>query len=695
MPTKSPHSDAFGGPPKRFRIFYLIVFLAGLVVLNYQLRNTFAFPTGDASIVYHAGLLMVLIGNYWVEHYFTKPADVVINCIVVFISISTLASPPLEDYWTYLRYFALVNAVVGFGIIWIGNPAIPKHDTSATKRVIYAINTRLGSAKVIFSLVFVLGLISYFDLRSSEVKILLVFWTLLLVAKHLDVDQLFRELARLFTREDRGLVGTVTRIVDPNVIRFEVLEQRQCPRGQLVAFTSAGILINDSPLAIVIGHRPAPSMIEAEAVMIDSSFIEGGLDRRHAVVAVDPADDRVKERLEANALYKDVGRLIGFAHQDTDIGRLVFEVVRKPNIEEGHLVAATERGREVLFQIVNGRLAVEASVDGSDRSFTKGDAQQLGTWNPQQAGFEAVGWVVPENAPVVHATERQPTLPPAETLASLHQVGTIPNSPFPAFVNVDDLVLYHSAILGVTGSGKTYLALSLIDACANNGIKVICLDPTGDYKRHLAGAVMLASRNDINPFLSQNHHGIGIVEFSERTHPITATAAIADAAFTWAEGNRTEEDLLQPRPKVLLVLEEAHTLVPEWTFNPDRGLQDTVNKTSQVALQARKYGLGFMVITQRTANVTKSLLNQCNTLAGFQAYDETGFDFMKNYMGASYVQALPNLKKRHAVLVGKASPSDRPLIVKLHDQERTLVDTAPLNFSELRNAGAGDGVITA
>jgi DNA helicase HerA-like ATPase len=118
-------------------------------------------------------------------------------------------------------------------------------------------------------------------------------------------------------------------------------------------------------------------------------------------------------------------------------------------------------------------------------------------------------------------------------------------------------------------------------------------------------------------------------------------------------------------------MEEAHALIPEWNSNPRRDLQDTVSATGQIFLQARKYGLGVMVITQRTANVIKSVLNQCNTIFAFQAYDETGFEFMRNYMGDHFVQALPTLKKRHGVIVGKASTSDRPVITKFLDQERT------------------------
>jgi len=108
--------------------------------------------------------------------------------------------------------------------------------------------------------------------------------------------------------------------------------------------------------------------------------------------------------------------------------------------------------------------------------------------------------------------------------------------------------------------------------------------------------------------------------------------------------------VLDPKPKVLLVLEEAHLLAPEWNFNPVPGLRDKVNQTSQLVLQARKYGLGFLVVSQRSANVVKSILNQCNTIFSFQAFDETGFDFLKNYMGSFHVQSVPNRKSRHGIV---------------------------------------------
>ena len=119
--------------------------------------------------------------------------------------------------------------------------------------------------------------------------------------------------------------------------------------------------------------------------------------------------------------------------------------------------------------------------------------------------------------------------------------------------------------------------------------------------------------------------------------------------------------------RICLVLEEAHTIVPEGNF---LGVNDwdskaVVNKMGQVALQGRKYGVGLLVIAQRTANVSKTVLTQCNTIVCYQAFDETSYNFLGNYIGKDLVQALPNLKRYHAIVTGKANRSNLPMIVNL------------------------------
>ena len=66
----------------------------------------------------------------------------------------------------------------------------------------------------------------------------------------------------------------------------------------------------------------------------------------------------------------------------------------------------------------------------------------------------------------------------------------------------------------------------------------------------------------------------------------------------------------QQKARVLIVFEEAHSLIPEWSSTAYDGDRSAVNGTAKFILQGRKYGLGSFVVTQRTANISKSILNQ-------------------------------------------------------------------------------------
>ena len=119
--------------------------------------------------------------------------------------------------------------------------------------------------------------------------------------------------------------------------------------------------------------------------------------------------------------------------------------------------------------------------------------------------------------------------------------------------------------------------------------------------------------------------------------------------------------------RLCIVFEEAHSLIPEWNQVAQPSDTNQVNRTARTILQGRKYGMGALIITQRTANVTKTILNQCNTIFALQSFDQTGLDFLRNYMGEEYSHAISTLPTRHAILVGKASSSTRPLLFSVTD----------------------------
>ena len=109
-------------------------------------------------------------------------------------------------------------------------------------------------------------------------------------------------------------------------------------------------------------------------------------------------------------------------------------------------------------------------------------------------------------------------------------------------------------------------------------------------------------------------------------------------------------------------------MIPEWNAVASDGDKTATNGTAKAILQGRKFGLGCLVITQRTANVTKTILNQCNTIFGLRVFDATGMEFLKNYIGDDYAGVLSTLEDRHAVVFGRASSCRDPVLTRLNDR---------------------------
>jgi|LakMenEpi03Aug12_release.lakeMendotaPanAssembly.Ray.scaffolds.fasta_scaffold91055_1 hypothetical protein len=127
------------------------------------------------------------------------------------------------------------------------------------------------------------------------------------------------------------------------------------------------------------------------------------------------------------------------------------------------------------------------------------------------------------------------------------------------------------------------------------------------------------------------------------------------------------------KAKVLLVFEEAHSLIPEWNSVANEGDKNATNGTAKVILQGRKYGLGSLVITQRSANISKSILNQCNTIFAMRVFDDTGKQFLENYIGSDYSNLLPTLEERHCIAIGKALKLKQPVILELNDMNEIIL----------------------
>jgi DNA helicase HerA-like ATPase len=236
-------------------------------------------------------------------------------------------------------------------------------------------------------------------------------------------------------------------------------------------------------------------------------------------------------------------------------------------------------------------------------------------------------------------------------------------------VHVSDSITHNTALIGVTGSGKSYLAFHLIEAYIEAGIKVLVLDLTRQHWQFLQhkNPTALTSADGVVNWLAGDSK-LAIHQFANANFGFPrATADFIEKAFGWLQEHTTLQAGRDAPAQLCIVLEEAHSLIPEWNQVAQEGDKNQVNRAARMILQGRKFGLGTLLITQRTANVTKTILNQCNTIFALRSFDQTGLDFLRNYMGEEYSQAISTLPQYTAILVGKASSSARPIILRVTD----------------------------
>ena len=189
------------------------------------------------------------------------------------------------------------------------------------------------------------------------------------------------------------------------------------------------------------------------------------------------SSDRAAEFIERLSGTKG-SQIVGFIVENSTIGAIRFEVAASLTLEEGDVVFTRIAGREIFYQILDAETA-EESFDQNPRGTHIVRAAQLGSYDAME-GFTKFAWLPAMNTPLFTAKSRAfdpPILTDREFI-----VGQVPSTNVGVAAHIDDLVEYHTAILGVTGTGKTELALDIVREAVQRGVKVFCVDFTGDYR---------------------------------------------------------------------------------------------------------------------------------------------------------------------------------------------------------------------
>ncbi len=623
----------------------------------------------------------------------------------------TLQDPVSIAYHVAIAYslIVLACACVAAGLKY-GGP----HEK--LRSITFSLTDRLAKGEVLFGSLALISIFGFYQ-DPTKVFVLITLWAgfALLKPTELILQLTYRLFAAMGARDMKPSSGIVRRVDHPNIVRVSLSEHAKWRDGTPhMAFLPGGRMTFIIPLLTqiqdneLVGTGYCHGDATTELSKID------GLEVGHVYFCESP--DLLPTLIRDLSGTNDEVEVVGFVVEGSTIGAVRFEVAQERGLEEGVVVFCNLPSGCVYYQILDA-LTAEESFTQNPRGTHIVHAVQLGTLDSQR-GFQKFPWLPPMNTPVFRlrgTLKRETTSTPGEFI-----VGEVPGTNIGVKVSIPELVEFHCAILGVTGTGKTELALDIVREALTQKTKVFCVDLTGEYRQRLAdrnphplgltkpeaddleaklfavetgqyGAgqekkalktfidgIKGTVRSRVKDFLESEDNWLTVFELSEVTNTratLRTTELYLSEIMLWARQHRKAR-------RVLILLEEAHTIIPETAGSGfDYDTQWVVGRIGQIALQGRKYGVGLMIVSQRTALVSKTILSQCNTYFTHSLVDQTSLGYLANIYSADHVRAIPNLRFLEFLAVGKAVRSERPMLVRrAHDEEKRKANEA-LNVS--------------
>jgi hypothetical protein len=687
------------------RVLILLVSLGAAGLISLRLTGSVLPDNPPDALIFQNALLLVVLGSAILEYHFTKPADSLVNSLTGIITLVTVYSiAPRTAWWGVFLYCTVILALATVCIAISSG----KHTSGwrrSVARITYEISVFFGRARLLYSILFLFGVLAFYGLQSVQTITLMLFWGFFIAIWPLGLPELFSGLRKV--ESGSTPIGQVIRTDWPNIVRVDIDPATEWTYESPKIFQRV-----DGTQSLVI---PLYTQLQGDRLVGTGLCVKArderlqGLDDGHLYDATnaDPiSDTEISEALGGGVASK----LVGFVIEESTIPEIRFETWDADACREGMLVWCHIGSDRVYYQITNGATR-EESFQTNRHGFQIAVATQIGILDDRR-GFLKYTWVPLMNTPVFAEAEDF-----GSNLNIVHAndfiYGNLPGSQIQVGGPFTEYMDYHTAILGVTGSGKTELALDILRHAVEQGIKVVCIDLTAQYEKRLtdlspvslslspevsselsaklfeaetgpygAGAEKRALKafteslradvsKSIKDFLTSTDENarVGIITLEEISNT-KATLFITELYLTCLL--HFARDNPNTCPRILIAVEEAHTVMPEpGTMGlGDYDSRGLVSKIAQIALQGRKYGVGLLVIAQRTATVSKSVLTQCNTVVSFNCFDDTSLKFLDNVYGASHVSLIPNLPPLHAVIFGKGLRSERPLIVAIPFDEQ-------------------------
>ena len=574
----------------------LAIIQFGLLVVASWLASGVAF---SLETWFLSGALGVVLATQVSEPFYSKPSDVLVNGVGVALLVLTSGFPVWPGAWQALIAYAALGilAALAAQLASRGLGVTSGFDWGARGFRLLP----LFSGRVLFSAVFLIAALARFEGELGHGLVVIAAWAAVLITSGIRWDEVLRG-----KRADSR----------PFHARQIVAPSRLVLEGPQLGFSLGDpVMVSGNRLDPIAAHlvRRAPS------------------GRNMARYEIHFAVPRDAERLLGLDLVLSTrlekARAVGVIVPGTSDDLLLFDTMSPVSIGDPVLSTSTSGG-PVLYQVSGMRVVSEVTGVGAVAEYVRAEAVQVGAIGVGDS-------VDPSReiaAPGSLVTQFLRTGPPAQApTASSVEIGPIAQTGISVWLDPEVLTRGHTAILGMTGMGKSTFARRLATELAKE-CPVVVVDQTGEYRA--MGLPPTSTATTSAPGLSLRD-----LDSSPKPH--------ADALVALQELERLGRQEVQagtaPMRRVL-ILEEAHQFVPEPSmlgFNIP-GREESI-KFGLLMMQVRKFGVSVILVSQRTAVVAKSALSQCENIIAFKSVDHTGLDYLEAFGGSTARELLPRL----------------------------------------------------
>jgi hypothetical protein len=225
------------------------------------------------------------------------------------------------------------------------------------------------------------------------------------------------------------------------------------------------------------------------------------------------------------------------------------------------------------------------------------------------------------------------------------------------------------SILGMRGSGKSYTTGVICEQLLEAGQPIIVIDLMGEYytlrERY---PILIAALGDpeyadlkgLSPETARRlaefvvESGLSLVldlKFGRMIDRFRLLASFLEALY------HAEEKAKRP---YVLVMDEGHRITPEKGVIRLKAIRDAQSEveawTYEIGATGRHYGLGFIVVARRSAEISKMILAQTEIRILHKLVDPTDLSYASNWLRKEQVEKVRNFGKGEAVVVGLEEP---------------------------------------